>query len=97
MDTVAATKPSTCTIKGREEWDEKVQGVGEKICHVEIEGHARFGQEVEDGGNNGGEETNEGRIKEGERGSGADRESHQATKARGDFQSGTSPGKQGVG
>jgi hypothetical protein len=53
---MAAARPSTCTTKGRKEWDETIEGAGEKICRVETEGHARFDQGVEDGGGNGGEE-----------------------------------------
>jgi hypothetical protein len=40
----------------REERSETIQGVGEKICNVEAEGHARTCQGMEDGGSYGGEE-----------------------------------------
>ena len=56
MDTVAAARPPPCTTEMREERSETIQGVGEKICNVEAEGHARTCQGMEDGGSYGGEE-----------------------------------------
>ena len=64
---------------------------------METEGYVRFGQGVEDGGNDGGEDNVEGMSsKEGERRPATDREGHRALAQWCDFQGGTCLGEQGA-
>ena len=54
MDHVAAKGSVTRTEKGRKGRSAAIQGAGEEICDVEAEGHAGFGEDMEDSSNRGG-------------------------------------------
>ena len=54
MDHVAATWSITRTEKGRKVRSAAIQGAGEAICDVEVEGHVGSGEDMEDNNNRGG-------------------------------------------
>ncbi len=50
VDFVATTGAASRTAKGRQQWEQVVQGVGEEICDVEAAGYVGDREGLENGG-----------------------------------------------